>query len=55
MTKRQIEKFAIGYPYPTDYIETFLEKYNFNTEKVHNILCCSREMVISEIQNIDLK
>lgn len=53
MTKRKIDKFAIGYPYPTDYIDILLRKYNFNTKKVHNILCGSRKLVISEIQNID--
>ena len=51
MTKRQIEKFAVGYSYPTDYIELLLKKYDFDTEKVHNILCGSRDMVFSEIQN----
>ena len=52
MTKGQIKKFAVGYPYPTDYIEILLKKYNFDTEKVNNILCGTKEVVVAEIQNI---
>lgn len=50
MTKKQIEKFAVGYPYPTDYVEILLKKYDFHTDKVDCILKSSREEVISEIQ-----
>lgn len=39
MSKRQIEKFAVGYPYPTDYVEDILKKCNFDKFKAHNILC----------------
>ena len=52
MTKGQIKKFAVGYPYPTDYVEILLKKYNFDTEKVNDILCGSKEVVLAEIQNI---
>ena len=52
MTKKQIEKFAVGYPYPTEYVEILLKKYNFNIERVNDILCGSKETVIAEIQNI---
>lgn len=51
--KRQIKKFAIGYTYPTDYVEILLKKYSFDAERVHNILCGSRKLVISEIQNVE--
>ena len=50
MTKNQIEKFAVGYPYPTDYVETLLKKYNFDTTKVHEILCSDKAEVIKEVQ-----
>ena len=50
MTKRQIEKFAVGYPYPTDYVEILLKKYNYNKSKVHEILCQNREEVMKEVQ-----
>lgn len=51
MTKEQIEKFSIGYPYPTDYIEILLKKYNYDTVKVNNILNCSYEDIIKEVRN----
>lgn len=50
MTKKQIEKFAVGYPYPTDYVEILLKKYDFNKQKVHEILCSSRDIVVKEVQ-----
>lgn len=48
MTKKQIEKFAVGYPYPTDYVEVLLRKYDFDTIKVHEILCRSYREVFKE-------
>lgn len=51
MTKRQIEEFAVGYPYPTDYVEVILKKYDFNKDKAHEVLCKPLEEVVIEIQN----
>ncbi|HHX66889.1 MAG TPA: hypothetical protein GX708_02390 [Gallicola sp.] len=51
MNNRQIEKFAIGYPYPTEYIEILLKKYNYDKIKVNEILCKPYNEVIKEIQN----
>lgn len=51
MNKDQIEKFAVGYPYPTDYVEFLLIKYDFNKEKVHSILIKSQREVINEVQD----
>lgn len=42
MTKSRIEEFAVGYPYPADYVEILLKKYE--------ILCGGRNEVINEIQ-----
>lgn len=39
MSKSQIEKYAVGYPYPTDFVETVLEGCNYDKEKAHEILC----------------
>ena len=50
MTKEQIERFAVGYPYPTAYVEHLLRNNNFDTEKVHEILCGLGERVVSETQ-----
>ena len=50
MTKEQIEEFAVGHPYPTDYVECLLIKYNYNEEKVMEILLGSSENVIREVQ-----
>ncbi len=50
MTKRQVEKFAVGYPYPTDYVEILLAKYGPDTVKVHEILCKPYTEVIKEVQ-----
>lgn len=50
MTKKQIEKFAIGYPYPTDYVEIILRKCNFDEEKTHLILCKDYNEVVEVVQ-----
>lgn len=50
MTKRQIEKFVVGYPYPTDYVETVLVKYKFDVLKAHYVLCRPHEEVVREVQ-----
>ena len=50
MTKRQIEKFAVGYPYPTDYVEILLKKYNFDKAKTHEVLCKTKDEVSKEVQ-----
>ena len=41
MTKLEIEKFAVGYPYPTDWIETVLLYFDFDTEKASDVLFSS--------------
>lgn len=38
MTRKEIEEFATGYIYPTQYIEHLLRKYDYNTEIVNFIL-----------------
>ena len=38
MTKSQIEKFAVGYPYPTDWVEDVLKECNYDKVKADNIL-----------------
>lgn len=50
MTKGQAEKFAVGYPYPTGYVEILLAKYGSDTAKVHEILCKPYTEVIREVQ-----
>lgn len=52
MNKQQIEKFAVGYPYPTDYVEVLLRKYDFDTIKVHEILCKSYREVFMEVVHV---
>ena len=52
MTKQQqIEEYAVGYSYPTDYIEILLRRYNYDTERVHEILLKSYNEVVEEVQN----
>lgn len=50
MTRNQIEKFAVGYPVPTDWVAVLLEKYNYNKSKVHEILCKNKEDIAVEIR-----
>lgn len=50
MTKMQVEKFAVGYPYPTDYVEILLKKYNYDVVMVHEILSSDYDKVINEVQ-----
>lgn len=50
MTKGQIERLAVGYPYPTDYVEILLVKHRFNVEKVKEILCKPYQEVIESVQ-----
>lgn len=50
MTKRQIEKFAVGYPYPSEYVEILLKKYNFDKAKAHEILCKTKDEIWLEVQ-----
>lgn len=38
LTKTQIEKFAVGHPYPTDVVEKVLEHTNWNQKKASRIL-----------------
>lgn len=51
LTNKLIEKFAVGYPYPTDYVEILLKKYDYDTTKVHEILRKPYNEVIKEVQN----
>lgn len=48
--KNQVEKMAVGYPYPTEYVSILMEKYNCDVNKVHEILCKSHDEVVKEIQ-----
>lgn len=51
MTKKQIEKFAVGYPfYPTDCVETVLKVLNFDTDITEKILN-SEEKTLAIWQN----
>lgn len=43
MTNNQIEKFAVGYPYPTDWVEDVLIKCNFDLDKAKKILLSSAQ------------
>lgn len=52
MTKKQVEKFAVGYEYPTDYIEIVLEKCKFNKDEAQKILQKPYDEVIKLIQGI---
>ena len=51
MTRKQIEKFAVGYPYPTSYIEILLQKYNYDKIKVDKILQKPYNIIVIEVQN----
>lgn len=51
MTREQIEKFAIGYPVPTDWVAALLYKYDYDKDKVHEILCKSKKEITLEVQN----
>ena len=51
MTKNQIEKFAVGYPYPTDVVEEILRKSGFDKNKAHEILCVDRKTAEDIWQN----
>lgn len=55
MTRKQIGKFAVGYPVPTDWVEALLEYYTGDTNKVHLILLKSQKEIISEVQRILMK
>ena len=51
MTRNQIEKFAVGYPVPTDWVAALLYKYDYDKDKVHEILCKSKKGITLEVQN----
>lgn len=38
MTRNQVEKFAVGYPYPTDWVEMVLRHFAFDTDKAEGAL-----------------
>jgi len=50
MTRKQIEKFAVGYPVPTDWVATLLYKYGYDKDKVHEILCRTKEEIAMEVR-----
>ena len=52
MTREQIERFAVGYSVPTDWVAVLLDKYNDDKNKVHEILCGSKEEMAMEIREI---
>ena len=43
MTRTEIGKFAVGYPYPTDWVEAVLLYFNFDTEKASEVLLSSNK------------
>lgn len=51
MTRNQIEKFAVGYPVPTDWVAALLYKYDYDKDKVNEILCKSKKEITLEVQN----
>lgn len=44
MTKGHMEKFAVGYPYPTDWVEKILIYCNFNIQKAEEILLDDKQI-----------
>ena len=40
-----MEKFAVGYPVPTDWVEMLLDYYNNDINKAHLILLKTKEPV----------
>lgn len=53
MTREQAEKFAVGYPVPTDWVVVLLDEYNDDVNKVHSILCKSKEEIAFEVNRMD--
>lgn len=51
MTREQIEKFAVGYPVPTDWVAALLYKYDYDKDKAHEILCKAKKEITLEVQN----
>lgn len=49
MIREQAEKFAVGYPVPTDWVVVLLDEYNDDINKVHSILCKSKEEIALEV------
>lgn len=43
MTRSEIERFAVGYPYPTDWVEAVLLYFDFDTEKASDVLLSSEK------------
>ena len=50
MTRNQIEKFAVGYPVPTDWVAVLLEKYKYDKNRVHEILCQNIKDIAAEVR-----
>lgn len=54
MNRNQIGKFAVGYPYPTDWVEMVLRHFAFDTDKAKEALIDSNrtyEIVQKQTQN----
>ena len=51
MTKNQIEKFAVGYAYPTNVVEDILRKSDFDKNRANEVLCGDRKTVENIWQN----
>ena len=54
MTRNQVEKFAAGYPYPTDWVEMVLRHFAFDTDKAKEALADRNrtyEIVQKQIQS----
>ena len=54
VTRGQMEKFAVGYPVPTDWVEMLLDYYNNDINKVHLILLKTKEQIVLEMQKISI-
>lgn len=50
MTREQIEKFAVGYTVPIDWVCVLFKKYNDDKNKVHEILCKSKYLIAKEVR-----
>ena len=50
MTRKEIKEFAEGYKTPIEWVAALLHQYNYNKNKVHEILCKSNEEIRDEVQ-----
>ena len=52
MTRDQIEKFALDYHVPADWVAVLLDKYYNDINRVSEVLCKPKREIASEIQKI---